>query len=126
MKLRTCTELDAESIRLVLDSNAFLNATSELLLLPLKMFANVRLSLILTVTCVYCMHRSLSPRQNLSATMPHGGRSNPVREKEAETKHGKGGHGLTRATKRQIVVDNCHLAVLAKSAMSAAALCKSE
>jgi hypothetical protein len=42
--------------------------------------------------------------------------SNPVREKEreAETKHGKGGHGLTRATKRQIVVDNCHLAVLAK------------
>ena len=73
MKLRTCTELDAESIRLVLDSNAFLNATSELLLLPLKMFANVRLSLILTVTCVvYCMHRSLSPRQNLSATMPHG------------------------------------------------------
>ena len=72
MKLRTCTELDAESIRLVLDSNAFLNATSKLLLLPLKMFANVRLSLILTVTCVYCMHRSLSPRQNLSATMPHG------------------------------------------------------
>jgi hypothetical protein len=54
--------------------------------------------------------------------------SNPVREKEreAETKHGKGGHGLTRATKRQIVVDNCQLPPRSFSKVAAAALCKFE